>query len=117
MLLEDSSPSEEVNPVPIMWSRASPSQLCGWRPNNFVPVLIKTDDQQEGVPKFSSNAEVVTKRKRLQQFSYPKEKKNKQKSVEIKPPPPKKILVMKVDDVNRKQADISSPQLEKPKEY
>ena len=76
MLLEDSFPSEEVNPVHVMWSRASPSQLCGWRPNNFVPVLIKTDDQQEGVPKFSSNAEVVTKRRKLlQQFSYPKEKK------------------------------------------
>ena len=40
--IDDSSSNQEVDPVRIMWTRATPSQLRGWRPNHFVPLLIPT---------------------------------------------------------------------------
>ena len=109
-LVDDSSPSQEVDPIHIMWTRAAPSQLRGWRPNHFVPLLIQPDDQRENIHEFLSFSEVVRRgRKRLQQFSYPKEEENEQENFYIKPSPLQRTPVRNVDDINRKQADVSSP--------
>ena len=109
-LVDDSSPSQEVDPIHIMWTRAAPSQLRGWRPNHFVPLLIQPDDQRENIHEFLSFSEVVRRgRKRLQQFSYPKEEENEQENFYIKPSPLQRTPVRNVNDINRKQADVSSP--------
>ena len=48
----DSPPSQDFDPVHIMWTRATTSPLHGWTPNHFVPLIIQPDAQQKSDPEF-----------------------------------------------------------------
>ena len=75
----DSPPSQDFDPVHIMWTRATTSPLHGWTPNHFVPLIIQPDAQQKSDPEFLSYAEVVMRgKKRLQKFSHSKEEKKEE---------------------------------------
>ena len=101
----DSPPSQDFDPVHIMWTRATTSPLHGWTPNHFVPLIIQPDAQQKSDPEFLSYAEVVTRGKKgLQKFSHSKEEK-KRENIELHTS--SRIPGMKVDDFKRKKADTS----------
>ena len=111
MLVDGLTSCQQVDRIHIMWTTAAQKQMRGWRPNHFVPLLIRPNDQGESVPEFLSYApEVRGGRKRpAQQSPYPKEDKKVQQSFQAKTSPPKIAPVIKVDDANCKQEDKNSP--------